>query len=311
MALLALVALASVIAVAWTLTEDSQRGMGERLGDGKGLLSLTLEALRACVGTDSLSPDGNSVVRQLLATLASLTGALAPAVLLGIVMIKMFASRPFVWRQRACIALAATVHQFRGYASRHRDSPNAVVAVRFYNHIDNLALADLRATVHLRYWERSSHDDFFVIYRKRLKVLDEKGDEADERYWLSVERGAPFTVWIPVDAPVSQLPVQRIQGKDLSQSHGAKLLVRLTARTVGMGTEVVDERWFDLEGDDFETGRFVPLEPNLAKDVWTWRGWRDFDRLLPDEGIPPQPVTRPASSAPDSRRSAPPPPRAP
>ncbi|WP_406399552.1 hypothetical protein OH805_10860 [Streptomyces sp. NBC_00879] len=291
---MALAVLASLIAVAWTLTEDSGRSMGERLGDGKGLLSLTLEAVRACVGTDNLSPERNSVEHELLATFASLTGALAPALLLGIVLVKMFALRPFVWRLRASVAPASRVHQFRAYALRHRDSPNAVIAVRFYNHIDNLALADLRATAHLRYWERPSQDDLFVIYRKRLKVLDEKGDEADERYWRSVERGAPFTVWVPLDAPAARMPFTEIQGKDLTGAHGARLLVRLTARTIGMDTEVVDERWFDLDGDDFETGRFVPLEPNLAKDVWSWKGWREFDDLLPDQGTPP-PSTHPAS----------------
>lgn len=101
-----------------------------------------------------------------------------------------------------------------------------------------------------------------------------------------MERGAPFTVWIPVDAPVPRLPFTRIQGKDLSGSQGVRLLVRLTARTVGMGTEIVDERWFDLDGDDFETGRFVPLQPDLGQDVWTWRGWAEFDGLLPGEGGP-------------------------
>lgn len=84
-----------------------------------------------------------------------------------------------------------------------------------------------------------------------------------------------------------------------------KLLVRLTARTVGLGTEVADERWFDLEGGDFELGRFVPLQPDLDKDVWRWEGWADFDGVLesgPDGGepaIPSRPdsedLTRPAS----------------
>lgn len=308
MTLGALTLLAAAIAVVWTLTEKSPRSVSERLSDGEGLLNLALEALRACVGTDSLSPEHDSSAHQLLATLASLTGALAPAVVLGIVLIKLFALRPFVWRRRASVSHAWAA-DFPGYARMHAESEDAIIAVRFYNHLDNLSVVDLKARVHLRYLERSPHDGSLVIYKKWLRVLDEKGEPADERSWLAVERGAPFTVWIPVDAPVPQLPVSEIQGKDLSRSHGAKLLVRLTARTVGMGTEVVDERWFDLGGDDFETGRFVPLEPNLEKDVWTWRGWRDFDRLLPEGDDPP--VRRPSSSVPDSRRSAPPPPRAP
>ncbi|MFD4142510.1 MULTISPECIES: hypothetical protein [unclassified Streptomyces] len=305
MTLSALAALASAIAVAWTLSEDSDRGIAERLRDGEELANLALGALRACIGTDSLSPEPDSVAHELLATVASITGALVPAVLLGIVLIKMFALRPFVWRRRASVAPAYTVHQFRDYAARHRDSTNAVIGVRFYNHIDNLALADLRVTAQMRYLERSQ-EGLLVIYKMKLRVLDEKGEESTERYWPSVERGAPFTVWIPVDAPVPRLPFTRIQGKDLSGSQGVRLLVRLTARTVGMGTEIVDERWFDLDGDDFETGRFVPLQPDLGQDVWTWRGWAEFDGLLPGEGGPPPDggARPPAGATPPGRAPA-------
>jgi hypothetical protein len=203
-----------------------------------------------------------------------------PAVLLGIVLIKMFALRPFVWRQRASISHAWTA-DFPGYSRRHAGSEDAIIAVRFYNRFDNLSVVDLRARAHLRYLERSPHDGSLVIYKQWLKVLDAQGEPADERYWLAVERGAPFTVWIPVEAPVAELPFRRIQGKELSGSYGVKLLVRLTARTVGLGTEVADERWFDLEAGDFELGRFVPLQPDLDKDVWRWEGWTDFDALEP------------------------------
>lgn len=105
--------------------------MGERLRDGEGLLNLALEALRACVGTDSLSPEQDSVPQELLATLASLTGALAPAVLLGIVLIKMFALRPFVWRRRASIshatfpAIHASTHRARTRSLDHAATPSA------------------------------------------------------------------------------------------------------------------------------------------------------------------------------------------
>lgn len=280
MTLGALAALSVVIATAWTLTEHSPRSMAQRFSNGERLFDLSLAVLRASVGTDSLNPEPDSTAHQLLATVASVTGSLVPAVLLGIVLIKMFALRPFVWRQRASISHAWTA-DFPGYSRRHADSENAIIAVRFYNRFDNLSVVDLRARVHLRYLERSPHDGSLVIYKQWLKVLDAQGEPADERYWLAVERGAPFTVWIPVDAPVAELPFRRIQGKDLSGSYGVKLLVRLTARTVGLGTEVADERWFDLEAGDFELGRFVSLQPDLDKDVWRWEGWTDFDALEP------------------------------
>ncbi|MER6436122.1 MULTISPECIES: hypothetical protein [unclassified Streptomyces] len=280
MTLGALAGLSVVIATAWTLTEHSARSMAERFSNGERLLDLSLAVLRASVGTDSLSPEPDSTAHQLLATVASVTGALVPAVLLGIVLIKMFALRPFVWRQRASISHAWTA-DFPGYSRRHADSEDAIIAVRFYNRFDNLSVVDLRARAHLRYLERSPHDGSLVIYKQWLKVLDAQGEPADERYWLAVERGAPFTVWIPVQAPVPELPFRNIQGKDLTGSHGVKLLVRLTARTVGLGTEVADERWFDLEAGDFELGRFVPLQPDADRDVWRWEGWTDFDGLIP------------------------------
>ncbi|MER5885563.1 hypothetical protein ABT160_17165 [Streptomyces sp. NPDC001941] len=282
MALGALASLAAVIAVLWTLTEDSPRSMATRFRDGPGLLNRALDALRACVGTDSLGPEPDSVPHGLLATLASLTGALAPAVLLGIVLIKLFALRPFVWRRRASVSPARTA-DFPVPAGDAAD--HAVIAVRFYNHFDNLSVVDLRARVHLRYLEASPYDRSRVVYKKWLEVLDEKGRRADERSWLAVEKGAPFTVWIPVDAPVERLPFTEIQGKDLSAATGAKLMVRLTARTVGLGTEVADERWFDLapEADAFEVGRFVPLLADPDTDVWTWQGWERFDEVLGED----------------------------
>ncbi|MET9901990.1 hypothetical protein [Streptomyces sp. NPDC006446] len=293
MALGALAGLSVVVAAAWTLTEHSPRSMAERFSNEERLFDLSLTVLRACVGTDNLEPEPDSTAHQLLATLASVTGSLVPAVLLGIVLIKMFALRPFVWRRRASISHAWTA-DFPGYSRQHADSDDAIIAVRFYNRFDNLSVVDLRARAHLRYLERSPHDGSLVIYKQWLKVLDAKGEPAEERSWLAVERGAPFTVWIPVEAPVEGLPFRRIQGKDLSGSHGVKLLVRLTARTVGLGTEVADERWFDLEAGDFELGRFVPLQPDLDKDVWRWEGWSDFDGLIPPRPNGDEPGRAPA-----------------
>ncbi|GHJ36086.1 hypothetical protein [Streptomyces sp. TS71-3] len=298
MALAALTCFAFLIAVLWMLTAPTGDSLGARFGDGERIFDLTLDVLRACVGTDSLDPEPDCTPHQLLATLASVTGALAPAVLLGIILIKMFSLRPFIWRKRASISHAWTA-DFPGYSRSHANSDDGIIAVRFYNRFDNLSLVDLRARAHLRYLERSPHDGTLVIYKKWLQILDEEGEPADERYWLAVERGAPFTVWIPVDAPVPELPFTRIQGKDLAQSYGVKLLVRVTARTVGLGTEVADERWFDLAGGDFELGRFVGVQADTERDVWKWDGWQDFDALLP-KGPAPVPAPAPSSDGADA-----------
>ncbi|MGW0799452.1 hypothetical protein [Streptomyces sp. NPDC002692] len=291
MSLAALAGMAVVIAGVWTLTARSGHSMAERFSDKGQLLDLSLTALRACIGTDSLAPEQDSAAHQILATVASATGALAPAALLSIVLIKMFTLRPFVWRQRASISRAAT-ERFPNYSQLHTHNESAINAVRFYNRFGNLSFVDLRARAHLRYLERSPSDGSLVVYRKRLEVLGESGEQSDERVWLAVERGAPFTLWIPINGPVTELPITWIQGKDLAQSYGVKLVIRLTARTVHLGTEVADEKWFNLTADDFEFGRFVPLQPDPDKDVWQWEGWADFDALVPPPSGDP---THPAS----------------
>ncbi|MCZ4103673.1 hypothetical protein [Streptomyces sp. H39-C1] len=299
MTLAALAGTAVVITAVWTLTAQSTLSMAERFSDAGQLLNLGLATLRACSGTDSLVPEQDSSAHQLLATITSITGALVPAGLLSIVLIKMFALQPFVWRERASISGARTAH-FRNYAQQHATSDNSIIAVRFYNRFDNLSVVDLRARVHLRYLELPTPlDSSLVIYKKRLQVLNEEGVPAGERYWWAVERGAPCTLWIPVESPVLELPLARIQGKDLAQSYNVKLVVRLTAYTTHLGTEVAAEKWFDLTtDDDFELGRFAPVRPDPGKDVWLWEGWTDFDSLLPPPspsgGTPGEP-TSPAS----------------
>lgn len=78
-------------------------------------------------------------------------------------------------------------------------------------------------------------------------------------------------------------------------------MVRPTARAVGLGSEVADERWFDLDAarGDFELGRFVPLKADPERDVWQWEGWQwegweDFVSIL-TESESYLPATRPAS----------------
>jgi hypothetical protein len=284
---LGLLAIATSIAVLYLLSEHAARSVGDRMADPSLVLNTVLQAMRACVGTADLEVQPGNTAHEAISTLASVIGAMVPATLLGVVLIKMFTVKPFVWRRRASISHASTA-DFPGYARRYADSANAIIAVRFYNHLDNLNIVDLHARAHLRYLGVSPHDGTLVVYKKWLKILDADGEPADERAWLAVEKGAPFTVWIPVDAPVRELPFQEIQGKRLDDLKGVKLLVRLNARAVGLGTEVVDERWFDLAADDFEIGRFVPLSPDLGVDVWSWDGWAGFDELLPPDEFPHQ-----------------------
>lgn len=284
-----LAGLAVAIATAWTLTEPSKRSIGSRFSDQERLLDLSLTALRACVGTDNLQPEPDSTPHQLLATLASVTGSLVPAVLLGIVLIKMFTVRPLVWRAKASVSLA-TMSSSPVFADAHRGSQLAVIAVRFYQHIANVDIMDARAEAHLRFLEESPRrDGLLALYKQRLKVVGEDGRLCDERIWCVVEQQAPFTLWIPVGAAVGTLPLTSLQGKDLRGLRGVRILVRFTARAAGTGMELNDERWFSLDDGNLELGQFVPVKPDLDLPVAAWEGWPEFD------GLRPEAPTRPAS----------------
>lgn len=289
--LLVLLALSLLIAVGYVMAEDSPQAPAERLWSPR-LLDVTLEALRACVGTDSLSVRDGNTAQEALATLASVTGALAPASLIGVLFIKMFTVRPVVWRRKASISLAA-MSDAPDYARAHESSEKAVIAVRFYNHILNVVMMEARAEAHLRYLQESPRDGTLVMYKQRLKILGEDGKPCDERLWSVVERAAPFTVWIPVDVEVSELPLSSLQGKDLRGLEGVRIMVRFTAKAVGTGAALSDERWFRLDDEDLELGKFVSVEPDLSIPVGKWKGWKEFDELQPASS--PENPTRPAS----------------
>lgn len=283
-----LVATAMAVAIAYTLTIDSPMGNGKRLSQGHQLLDRTLEALRACVGTDSLDVQSGNSVQEFLSTLTSVIGALVPATLVGICFIKIFSFQPFVWRKRVSISLASQADA-AAYAAAHSGSQNAIMAVRFYNRLENLTLVDLCARAYLWYLEESPHDHSPVLYKQRLRVLDSEGVPAQERSWFTMDRGTPFTIWIPVEAPVAEFPMMEIQGKSLVKAESARIVIRLSGKAAGLGTEVFDERWFHLGTDDFELGRFAPVEPKIHLHTREWRGWDRFENLL-DQTVPHQPT---------------------
>ena len=291
LALMVLMTISVLLAVGYVMAEDSPKSPAERLWSDQ-LLDVSLEALRACVGTDSLSARDGNTAQEALSTVASVTGALAPASLIGILFIKMFTVRPVVWRRKASISFAA-MSDAPDYARAHQNSDKAVIAVRFYNHILNVVMMEARAEAHLRYLQESPRDGTLVMYKQRLKILGEDGRLCDERVWSVVERAAPFTVWIPVNAKVSELPLPSLQGKDLRGLEGVRIMVRFTAKAVGTGAALSDERWFKLDEDDLELGKFVSVEPDLGVHVSKWKGWKEFDELQ-SAGLPQDP-THPAS----------------
>lgn len=284
-ALAGLVLLSALIAVGHVLAEELTGAGGHHLS-AMHLLNVTLQALRACIGTDSLPAEEDNITQQILSTLASVTGALVPAAVMALVVVKLFTVRSVVWRRKGSIARASLSNPPE-FARAHQDSDEAVIAIRFYNPLLNVALMEAQAEAHLRYLDQRPLDGLLAMYKRRLKVVGEDGLPCNERVWSVVEHAAPFTLWIPVGAPVRSLPLETLQGKDLSRLRGVRLIVRFRAKVVGTGTELSDERWFRLEGEDMELGAFVPVEPDLNQPVRSWNGWEHFDDLRsappPDE----------------------------
>jgi hypothetical protein len=139
--------LSVLIAVGSVMAEDSPLAPTERLWSLQ-LLDVTLEALCACVGADGLSVRDGNTAQEALSTVASVTGTLAPASLIGVVFIKMLTVRPFVWRRKASISVAA-MSEAPECARAHESSDKAVIAVRFHNHFLNVVMMEERAEAHL------------------------------------------------------------------------------------------------------------------------------------------------------------------
>lgn len=276
-ALLVYAALASTVFLA---TSQERASVGSRFADGHRDLDTVLAMVRATLG-DPMNTQQDNTAQQILADVTSIIGVLIPAIVIGVVFIRLFSISPFVWRGKVSICRASEC-DLEQYAETNGASENAMMTVRFYNRFTNLAIADMTARVYLHYVAQSV-DHSGVFHKVTVRQLDGKGDLTTERVWPSAERGAPFTVWIPMDCPVPALPLTRVQDSEISGKSEVKLLIRIAGKVIGLGTDIIEERWYRLLGEDSEVelGRFVPVEPATDRDVRAWEGWDRFEQVLP------------------------------
>ena len=260
------------------VAEQSPVGLADRFSDGRADFTAVAEMFRATLGDPFRAQPGN-LAQQTLASVTSVVGVLVPALVIGVVFIRLFAVSPFVWRERVSVCKASEC-DFQRYADAHLDSDDAMMTVRFYNRFTNLAIADMSCRVYLHYIGRSP-DTSGVFHKEALKQLDGKGELAAERLWPSAEQGAPFTLWIPLGVPLDELPVKRIQGVDVQHVGEVKLLIRVSGKSVGLGTEIVDEKWYRLGAEDraVDLGRYAPVDAVPGVNVKDWDGWSRFERV--------------------------------
>lgn len=275
------------------VTTDS-RSIGGRFLDGTADLHTVLGMFRATLG-DPLPIDENNTAQQLLASLTSVVGVFVPAIVIGVVFIRLFSISPFTWRKKVSICLASEC-DFDDYAAEHADSRDGLITIRFYNRFTNLRIVDMACHVFLHFVAHSS-DGSGTFHKITLLQLNHVGKPAYERMWPLAEQGAPFTLWIPVGVPVDQLPVTRIQGVDIGDKREVKLLVQVTAKTAGMGTDIVEEHWYRLDSDEtVELGRYAPIDVDPDKRTEDWGGWPEFEGLRSLAAVP-----SPSSAADDAQ----------
>jgi hypothetical protein len=270
-----LIALSLVCAALYVALEDAGRP-AEYRGDRFRTVWLALASLRALLGVDDLPRQPDNAAHNILASIASLVGALVPALVLGVALIKLFATRAFQWRKHLNVCLAAELEG--DLVDRVEDGRHGYLAIRWYKRLSNLSVVDLRADAYMRCRATSTVDGSTMYRYQRLKVLTLDGDEAESCTWPETFSGMPFTLWIPLHAPLSDGAVKVIQGRELTGTD-REVVVRLSGRVAGLMTELSDEHRYHLV-NDAQFGRFVPVEPDLNTPERRWRGWARFDEPL-------------------------------
>jgi hypothetical protein len=242
------------------------------------VLWLALAATRALLGVDAFPRQDGNPAHEALATGSSLIGAVMPALIIGIVVIRIFAIRAFEWRRRITVCLAAELDgDLRATVT---DPRHGFVAVRWYKRLDNLSVTNLRAEAYLR-CRVVSHIDGSTLYRYQpLDVLGLDGRDAKACTWPETFSGMPFTLWIPLHAPLDGGRITEIQGRILdSTDDDRQLVVRLSGGVAKPASRISEERRYHLH-TDVQLGRFVPIEPDLSVPAVRWPGWARFEECL-------------------------------
>src|SRR6266571_9059698 len=238
---------------------------------------LALAALRALLGVDAFPRQEDNPAHEVLATSASLVGVVMPAIVIGIVIVRIFAVRVFEWRDHVSVCLAAELDG--DLLAEVSDQRHAFLAVRWYKRLSNVAVTTLRAEAYLRCRSISRIDGSTLYRYQRLDVLDLDGTSAMTCAWPETFSGMPFTLWIPLRAALDGGNIVEIQGRVLGKDDNRELVVRLSGRAARAAGQVSEERRYHLV-DDVQVGRFVPVEPNLAVPTRSWPGWRRFEETI-------------------------------
>ena len=265
-------------------TTDSEYASGEHR-----FFRLFLATTRAVlgVGADGFPREPGNAVHELLSTTAAFIGATIPALILGILTLRIFATRLLVWRSKLNLMTAV---ELRSDTSQSiGQGTDGVLAIRFYKRLRGVTLSDVRVRAYLGYRTTSLIDGSTSFKRDLLKVLSADAEEVEERVFPQVETAMPLTLWIPLHAPVPDRRIVSVQGHEL-RNKNYLIFVTVQAKVAGLPLELAEHRRYYLSRS-LQLGRPAAVEPIIDgtqrgadRSERGWRGWDRFDEAS-DYGV--------------------------
>jgi hypothetical protein len=275
--LAALIGLSVSLSALYLETEDATLPGDYRERQGRTFW-LSLAAFRALLGVDAFPRQVGNPIHEALAAGTALIGVVMPALIIGVVVVRILAIRIFEWRRYASLCLASELDG--DFSERANDLRYPYLAVRWYKRLDNVSVTNLQADAYLR-CRTVSRIDGSTLYRYQpLDVVGVDGVEAPQCRWPETFSAMPFTLWIPLRAPLDDRGrITVIQGRLLADTEDRELVVRLSGQIARPAGQLSEEHRYDLV-DDVQVGRFVPVEPDLSRPAASWPGWRRFEERI-------------------------------
>ncbi|WP_406191983.1 gamma-glutamylcyclotransferase [Kitasatospora sp. NBC_01560] len=276
-AIAALVMLAASIAALQDVTTVAADPLSKRFALN-AFFTRTSAMLRALINTGAYPASaGHNDADEAISFVVGVLSLLIPALVVATFVIRVFAVDPFVWRKTTSLCFPWEMDYEPQRADS--DSNDIIVAIRWYKRLRRLTINDLTAKVFLHYVAPSPVDGTITARRVQLDVLDGDGNRAQQRTWPIARTGAPFTLWVPLDAPLTDGEIRHVQGRDITGLNG-RLVIQLRGEAVGLATAISGQQWYQLgESEGTQIGRFAGVE--IGKDVAKGsRGWKRFEDPL-------------------------------
>lgn len=235
-----------------------------------------LAMFRAMIGVGNYPSVAHSQFDQGLQTAVAIIGLFVPALVIAVVLLRVWSVNAFIWRRQASVCMPWEVDD-ASYSLEKAGTDDGTIAIRFYKRLIGLRISDLRCEVYLRFQETVNVDGTLMIRTIPLSVLGASGERAPFRLWPISREGTTFTLWVPMDAPLDAGAVRQIQGFTITDSALQTLLVRVSGKVTGLGVDIVDEKWYSLAPASLQIGRFARVAVDITRKPRTWPGWSRFE----------------------------------